>query len=615
MKQTILIAFIAISCILHAQDVKIYPTHWWAGMKYNKIQLMLHGKDIGAANAMVTARYPGVKITKTNKVENSNYLFVDVEIAATAKPGKFDLLLKSGERNLVLGYELNARRAGRGKAFAQGVTSADFIYLLMPDRFSNGDESNDRPAGMRDQTLNRDSIFHRHGGDLQGVVNHLDYLQELGVTAVWPTPVVQNDVPVRSEHGYAATDHYVIEPRFGGEAAYKKLSDELHLRGMKLIQDEVPNHVGSHHFTILDMPMKEWVNQWPKFTRTSHREQSLFDPHATTRDTNIMLHGWFEPLMPDLNQHNPYVANYLIQHAIWSVEEFGVDGFRVDTYKYNDFDFANRYNSALLAEYPSFTLFGESMTENVMTQSFFTQNNLDIAKKTNMPGTIDFQALWQGISPAMNESTGWSSGVIKLYSTLSQDFVYKNPMNNVLLLDNHDMSRFFTTVHENVDKLKTGIAWLLTCRGIPQLYYGTEILMKGESNPDGLVRLDFPGGWKGDVQNKFVASGRTAQEQDVFEWTKKLANFRKRSSAIKEGKLLQYMPEDGLYVYFRYSATQTVMCVMNAGDKEAQVDFSKYTEGYKGFSKARSVTSNDEFSLSSTTSLGSKKMLVLELGN
>jgi neopullulanase len=607
------VAICCIGTISYAQGIDIYPTHWWVGMKYNKIQLMLHGDGIAQSNSLVTVNYPGVKVLKTNKVENNNYLFVDLEISPTAKPGKFDLLLKSGTQRSVLGYTLKPRRVGRGKSFAQGVTSSDFIYMLMPDRFSNGDESNDRIPGLRDQDFSRDSIFYRHGGDLQGIINHLDYLQELGVTTLWPTPVVENDVPVRSEHGYAATNHYKIERRFGGEQAYKDLSDELHRRGMKLIQDVVPNHVGSHHFTVLDLPMKDWLNQWPSYTNTNHREQSIFDPHGSIRDKQVMLNGWFTPLMPDLNQRNPYVANYIIQHYIWSIEEFGVDGFRIDTYKYNDLEFANKCNSTLIEEYPSFTLFGETMADNVLTQAYFTENNLDLPWKSNLPGTIDFQCLWQGISPALNEGQGWSSGVIKLYNTLSQDFVYKNPMNNVILLDNHDMTRFFSTVNENVDKLKTGIGWLLTCRGIPQLYYGTEILMKGVSNPDGLVRFDFPGGWKGDKQNKFTSEGRTPQEQEVFNWTKKLGNFRKNSSAIQRGKLLQYIPDDGVYVYFRYDEKQTVMCVINTNEKEHQIDFTKYGQLYNDFTKASSVTSDQQFSLKSTFPLGAKQMWVMEL--
>jgi glycosidase len=599
-----------------AQEVKVYPTHWWAGMKMNKVQLMFYStRNILADKGGVTSSSSDVKVVKLNRVENGHYLFVDVEIAKNAKPQKVQFSyggIVLNERGKVA-FEIKARRKGNGSTYAQGVTSADFIYMLMPDRFSNGDEGNDRIAGMREQSLNRDSIFLRHGGDLQGIINHLDYLEELGVTALWPTPVIENDVPIRSEHGYAATNHYVMEKRFGGEKAYHDLSNALHQRKMKLIQDIVYNHVGSHHFTALDKPMKDWFNEWPEFTKTIHREQAVFDPHGTEYDKKLMLNGWFVPMMPDLNQRNPFVANYLVQNFIWCVEEFGVDGYRIDTYKYNDLDFMNRCNKALKDEYPKLSLFGEAWVGDVLSQAYFVENNLNVPWKSNLPGAVDFQTLFQGIAPALNEGRGWSSGVMKLYSTLSEDFVYKNPMNNVLILDNHDMTRFLSQVNGDVDKLKIGIAWLLTCRGIPQMYYGTEILMKGISNPDGWVRLDFPGGWKGDKENKFTATGRTAKEQEAFEWTKKLANFRKQSSAIKTGKLLQYKPNDGLYVYFRYDNEQTIMCVMNTDTTAANVDFTKYSEAYKTFTKAKSVTNEQEFSLKSSFAIPAKQMWVLEL--
>lgn len=610
------LVFLLVACSFHlfVSAQKVYPTNWWVGMKNPNVQLMIHGAGVGKDNVpSVAINYPGVKVLKVHKVESENYLFVDLNIAATAKPGNVNIKIKQAGTPVTINFPIKARRPGRGKAFAQGVTSEDFIYLLMPDRFSNGDESNDRPAGMLDNKFNRDSIFYRHGGDIQGIINHLDYLHDLGITTVWPTPVVENNVPERSEHGYSATNHYVIEPRFGGEQAYKKLSDELHKRSMKLIQDIVPNHVGSHHFTVLDKPMKDWVHVWPTFTRTHHREQAVFDPYASKQQVDVMLDGWFEPRMPDLNQENPFVANYLIQNYIWSVEEFGVDGFRVDTYKYNDLDFINKCNKTLLNEYPSLSIFGETMAENVLGQAYFTENNLTIPWKSNLPGTIDFQSLWQGITPALNENNEWAKGVIKLYTTLSQDFVYKNPMKNVIILDNHDMTRFFSTVNEDVEKLKIGLAWLLTCRGIPQMYYGTEIMTKGISNPDGLVRLDFPGGWKGDTKNKFTPEGRTNKEEEVFEWTKRLANFRKSSSAIKTGKLMQYIPDDGLYVYFRYDNNQTVMCIMNTGDRERDIDFSKYSERMTGVKSFKNITANSIHLTSNKLTIPAKRMMVLNM--
>lgn len=612
--------FSCIFLICLAQEIKIYPTHWWVGMKNPNVQLMVHSPKIAERLPMLKLPATGAKIADgitlkvIHRVENPNYVFLDLVIDKTAKPGKRLLNFGKGESKVALDFEIKPRREGKGKSFAQGVTAADFIYLLMPDRFSNGDKSNDKIAGLRDQTLNRDSVFHRHGGDLQGVINHLDYLNDLGVTTLWMTPVLQNDMPNRTEHGYAFTNHYVIEPRLGGEEVYKSLSDQLHKRGMKLIQDAVYNHVGLYHFTVQDKPMKDWLNEWPTYTQTTYKDQSLMDLYGSKKDSKLMSDGWFTRMMPDLNQNNPFVANYLIQHALFSVEEFGVDGWRIDTYPYNDLNFMNRCNKALLDEYPNISMFGETWVHGVLNQAFFTENNLNIPFKSNLPGVTDFQTNMYGIGAAVNENFGWTEGVNKLYSTLVQDFVYKNPMRNVIFLDNHDKTRFFTQVGENINKHKMGIGWLLTSRGIPEIYYGTEIIMAGATQPnDGFVRLDFPGGWESDAKNKFTAAGRTLQEQEVFEWTKKLANFRKKASAIKTGKLLQFVPEDGLYVYFRYDDKQTVMCVMNTNDKEMEIDFSKFSEGFKAFTKGKSVTGDQEFSLKSKWPLGGKQMWVLEL--
>ncbi|MCW3106939.1 MAG: alpha-amylase [Segetibacter sp.] len=606
-KIIVLLAAICSSVLLFAQGIEVYPTHWWAGMKNPKLQLMIHAPNIGNESA-VTLKFPGVTVSKVNKVESKNYLFIDLNISPQAKPGRFKIQIQNGDKPLVIDYELKKRRAGNGQQFAQGVNSSDFVYLLMPDRFSNGDESNDRIAGMKDQTLNRDSMYHRHGGDLQGVINHLDYLQQLGVTTVWMTPVLENDMPNRTEHGYAFTNHYKIEPRFGGDAAYKALSDALHKRGMKLIQDAVYNHVGIHHFTVVDPPMKDWLHQWPKFTKPNYKDQTLFDPYAAQVDRKQQTDGWFTNEMPDLNQSNPYVANFLIQHAIWSVEEFGVDGWRIDTYIYCDLDFMNRCNKALSDEYPKITEFGEVWVDGTVNEAYFTQNNINTAFKSNLIGVTDFQTLFHGIQPALKDGN-----VSSLYQTLSNDILYKNPMNNVIFLDNHDMTRFLSQVNEDEEKLKLGIAWLLTCRGIPQLYYGAEILMKGVSNPDGLVRSDFIGGWKEDKKNKFTAEGRTNKENEVHDWTMKLANFRKKSSAIKTGKMTQYVPDDGLYVYFRYDANQTVMCIMNSGKNDKQIDFSRYNERIKSFTKARSVTGDEVFQMNDKVTIPANRIWVLEL--
>ena len=587
--------------------LEIYPTNWWVGMKNKKLQLMVHQKNIGKASS-VTVDYPGVHLIQSHPVESPNYLFLDLVIAPNTQPGKVKIGIIEHDTRYAISYELRQRRPGNGKEFAQGVTSSDFIYLLMPDRFSNGDTTNDRIAGMKDQSLNRDSIFLRHGGDFQGILNHLDYLKKLGVTTLWMTPVLENDMPNRTEHGYAFTNHYKIDPRLGGATGYKLISQELHKRGMKLIQDAVYNHVGLYHFTVQDPPMKDWLHQWPSFTQPNYKDQTLFDPYVAQTDKKKMLDGWFTREMPDLNQGNPYVANFLIQHAIWCVEEFGVDGWRIDTYIYLDLDFMNRCNQALITEYPNITMFGEAWVHGTANEAYFTRNNYNIPFKSNLTGVCDFQFLFDGIQPALQRAP---DGVHSLYQVKSNDFLYKNPMNNVIFLDNHDMTRSFSQYEEDIAKQKMGLAWLLTERGIPQMYYGTEVLMKGISNPDGWVRLDFPGGWNGDTKNAFTQEGLSAEEKDFQHYTATLANFRKTASAIKTGKMTQYVPDNGLYVYFRYDLNQTIMCVMNTSDKEHPVDFASYAERTARFTKATDVVTGN--TLSNSFTIPSKSFWVLEL--
>ena len=573
-------------------EYKCYPTNWWTGMKWNKVQIMVHADKIADKFPIIKMGTNGVKLAtgvsliKINRVGNPNYIFLDIIIEPTAKPGKFTFPFL---KNIKLEYELKQRRKGNGFSYAQGVTSKDFIYLILPDRFSNGDPSNDKVPGMRDQTLNRDTVFNRHGGDLQGVENKLDYLQNLGVTTIWLNPVLENDMPNRTEHGYAFTDHYKIDPRLGGEKAYQNLIDATHAKGMKIIQDAVYNHVGLYHFTVQDMPMKDWLHQWPQYTNTTYKDQVLFDPYASEIEKKKMSDGWFTKLMPDLNQSNPYVANFLIQHAIWTVEEFGIDGWRIDTYAYNDLDFMNRCNKALMDEFPKLTMFGETWMHGVINQSYFVQNNYNIPFKSNLQASTDFQTLW-GITDAMTKDFGWDDGVNKLYTTLAQDFVYKDPTRQVIFLDNHDMSRFFSVVNEDITKYQSSLTWLLTCRGIPQIYYGDELATTGTTSPsDGYVRLDFPGGWPGDKVNKFTSEGRTKKDQAIYEHIATLANYRKTSSALTTGKFMQYVPEEGVYVYFRYDNKQTVMVIMNTSKQEKKVTIEKYTERTNGFSKMKNI--------------------------
>lgn len=607
--------FLFSCCLLAQQRINVYPTHWWTGMKNHRLQLMIHAStNIAVDKLVLRSSSKDVKVTKVYKSENRHYIFADLEISPSAKPQT----VKFSFGGIIAGewqsfdYQLKPRSKENGKSRIVGVTSADLMYLIMPDRFSNGDPSNDKVPGMRDQSLNRDTIFERHGGDLEGIQNHLDYLQDLGVTALWLNPIIENDMPNRTEHGYAFTDHYKVDRRLGGEKAYHALIDALHKRGMKIIQDAVYNHVGIEHFLFRDMPDSSWFHRWPSYTNTTYKDQVLMDPYASAIDRKKMSDGWFVPSMPDVNQGNPFFANFLIQHALWTTEEYGLDGWRIDTYAYNDIEFMNRCNKALLDEYPNLQLFGETWVHGMLNQAYFTQNNLSLPFKSNLPAVTDFQTHLYGIIPALNQSFGWTEGVNKLYSTLANDFVYKDPMKHVIFLDNHDMSRFYSQVGEDLQKYKTGINWLLTCRGIPQLYYGTEILMTGFSNPDGWVRLDFKGGWQGDKENKFTNTGRTSKENEAFDHVKALANFRKNSSAIKTGKMMQYVPEDGFYVYFRYDTKQTIMVLMNTGDKVAKLKMASYSERTKGFSKMKDVITGKIYPLDGFE-INSKESYVVEL--
>jgi glycosidase len=596
-----------------AQNIEAYPTNWFANMHYNKVQVLLRSTTSNLTKASVKVNYPGVVLKNTHHFDNGHYIAIDVEISATAQPGNIVFAIISEGKTINFNWPLLARRKNRGTDFAQGLTQSDLVYFLMPDRFSNGDSTNDKIPGLKDQSLNRGEIFLRHGGDLQGVASHLEYIQKLGATTLWMTPVVENDMPDRTEHGYAVTNNYKTEPRFGGDKAYLALSDSLHKKGMKLIQDIVYNHFGRFHFLVQDAPANDWVHQWPTYTQTHYREQATFDPYHSAADAKRMIDGWFTTEMPDINQENPMVEKYLTQNAIWSVETFGVDAFRVDTYKYCNVDVMNRLNKTLLDEYPKIFTFGECWVDGVASQAYYVENNYNLPFKSNLKSTSDFSLLFSGILPALNESNGWSNGIIKLYNTLSNDYLYKQANNNVIFLDNHDMTRIHSSLGESIPKTKMAYAWLYTCRGIPQLYYGSELLMKGISNPDGWVRLDFPGGWTGDKKNAFTETGLTNEEYDFLHYVQTLGAYRAKSAALKTGKMMQYIPEDGLYVYFRYDNNQTVMCVMNTDTKARNVSMSKYAERTNSFKQGKDIFSGSV--IGAEFSIPSMSMQVIELTN
>lgn len=588
----VLILFSASAQTLNIKNIeRVEPLNWWVGFKDNNVQLIVYGNNINNRN--VSVNYPGVTLKSSIKVENPNYLFLNLTIAADTKPGIFPITFsKLNEKNIVYNYEIKARNTRQ----PNGVDSKDFIYLIMPDRFANGDYTNDIVKGMREKTINRDSMFYRHGGDIQGIINNLDYLENLGVTALWLTPVLENDEPSASYHGYAMTESYHIDRRFGTNELYKKLADELHRRNMKLIMDVVPNHLGTEHYTNLDKPMRYWVHQWDTFTKSNFHDQAVFDPYGAKIDKKIMTEGWFDKRMADMNQNNEFYNNYIMQSYLWWIEYAGLDGFRIDTYPYNNPEFMAWWAKRVLKEYPTFNMFGEAWVNGVVNEAAFGGGNvINRGFDTHLPGLTDFQSLW-AISEAMNKPFGFNDGVMKVYGTLAKDFVYKQPFNNIVFLGNHDLSRFLSVAGDNKEKMKSATAWLLTARGIPQWYYADEILYNGFSNPDGLIRQDFMGGWKDDKINKFTTAGRTKEENEMYNYVATIANYRKNNPVLQTGKLMQYIPEDGVYVYFRYNENKTVMTVMNTNDKEILLKTNRFDERLHGFNSGVNIVTKENIS-------------------
>lgn len=593
-----------------SQDLRVEPGNWWTGMQHRSVEIMVHRTDV-ASFSVKLGPTKGVKLLKVEKTDNANYLFLTLDIAKSAKPQTVPLVFTKGTATFTHPYPILARNGGKK---AQGVNSSDVIYLIFPDRFSNGDPSNDNVAGMR-QGLQRDSLVGRHGGDLQGVINHLDYLQDLGVSTIWLNPELENDQKEASYHGYAVTDHYQVDRRFGSNELLRDLVTNCHQRGMKVVRDVVLNHIGGQHWWMDDLPSQDWLNQWPTFTRTTYRAPTLVDPYASAWDKKQFTDGWFDYSMPDLNQRNPHVANYLIQQAIWWIEYAGIDDLRIDTYTYSDQAFCSRWCKELRDEYPDLGMFGEIWEHGVSIQGFFADDQpLKSAHfDSNLPGVVDFQLCF-AIQEALTREQGWTEGAARIYYTLAKDRFYKNPNRNVVMLDNHDFTRFFTTIKEDINKYKSGLAFLLTTRGIPQIYYATEILGTGNEWPShGNIRKDFPGGWSGDTNNKFTAAGRTPLENEAFNFTRTMLRYRNATPALQTGHLMQFVPVDGVYTYFRYDATKTVMILLNTSNSDKDVDTRRFAERMQGFSRAKNVATGEVISNLTTLSVGKNLPLVLEL--
>jgi len=611
-KVRILLFLLIVPCFLHAQTIsRLEPANWWVGMKWNTVTVLVYGKDIQKLEPTLT--YKGVKLLKTERVENPNYLFVTLEISPQAAPGTAAISFKQGGRTVITKeFPLLARE--KGSATRTGFSSKDAILLIMPDRFANGDPANDNTPNSL-EGLNRADESGRHGGDIQGIINHLDYIQSLGFTQIWNTPLVENNMPRYSYHGYAATDFYKIDPRFGTNELFKTFVQEARKRNIGVIWDVVLNHCGLEYYFIKDLPAKDWLNFPDTRVRTNHLKSTLLDPYATEQDKTEYTGGWFDNHMPDLNQKNPLLATYLIQNTIWWAEYAGLSGFREDTYSYADKAFLARWTKAIMDEYPGFNIVGEEMT-NVVELSAYWQKDKKNADGyvSYLPSLMDF-ALTDNLVRSLNTRNDWFSTWRDTYQGLGQDFHYPHPNNLLIFPDNHDLDRFFSRLGSDFQLWKLGMAVYATMRGIPQFFYGTELLMTNEKpGNDGSRRGDFYGGWPGDTKDAKTGKGLTAQEKEAQAYFARLLTWRKTRPVIHTGSIKHYAPvKDDVYVYFRYNRSEKVMVVLNKNKDKVALPLARYKEMVPASFRATEVISGKEISASDSLHLEGKTALILEL--
>ena len=605
---------------------RIDPTDWYVGMKDPSLQLMVYGEGIGSAD--VTTDYAGVKVDSIVRLDSPNYLLVYLNLDG-AQPGEMTLQFKNGKQAKKVKYTLKAREK-RGEE-RMGFTNADVLYMLMPDRFADGDPKNNDIKGMQPYKTDRTQPSLRHGGDLEGIRRHLDYFKDLGVTALWFTPVLENNSPDSNGnstyHGYATTDYYRVDPRFGTNAEYRKLCDEAHANGLKVVMDMIFNHCGFEHPWLSDMPSKDWLNtpEWlearkdktkpevnDKYLQTSYKLTPIVDPYASDVDMKETVEGWFVPTMPDLNQKNPHVMKYLIQNSIWWIETVGIDGIRMDTYPYADADAMAEWMKTLNEEYPNFNVVGETwVTEPPYTAAW--QKDSKIAKKnSNLKTVMDF-SFYDKINQAKREDTdGFLTGMNRVYNNFVYDYLYPNPSSVMAFIENHDTDRFLGN-GKDTTALKQALAILLTVNRIPQLYYGTEVLMNGtKEKTDGYVRKDFPGGFPGDTHNAFTAEGRTKAENAMYTWLSRLLHWRQGNDVITKGKQTQFIPYNGVYVIARQHGGKSVMTVVNGTKKPAKLAVKRYAEVIGTKTTAKDVLTGKSFSLSSDVNLEPRQTLILE---
>ncbi|MDL2222461.1 glycoside hydrolase family 13 protein [Parabacteroides sp. OttesenSCG-928-N08] len=592
-----------------AQQVKVDPTFWWSGMKNSELQLMIQGKDI--ANYRATITYPGVTLLSAVTLESPNYQILYLDIA-DARPGNFDILFTNGKKKFSYSYELKERRADTSDI--QGFDSSDVLYLIMPDRFANGDPSNDMIPMNCSYVVDRNNPNERHGGDLLGIENRLDYLDELGVTAIWLNPVLENDMEGGSYHGYATTDYYRVDPRFGSNDDYVRLIEKSHQKGMRVVMDMIFNHCGSDHPWMKDIPSKDWFNNLDAYVQTNHHKEVYFDPYASDYDRTTMLDGWFVPSMPDLNQRNPHVAKYLIQNSIWWIEYSRVDGIRQDTYPYADIDMMIQWCKEVMFEYPQYNIVGEAWMNYTIGSAYWqTGSKLNYGKDTELKSVMDFRLM--GIaSQAFHEETSWSGGLAAIFEHLCYDYVYPDIYNVLRFLENHDTERFLPEMPTDLRAYKQAHAFLLTIPGMPQLYYGEELLMNGRKNgSDGNIRKDVPGGWQGDAEDHFTAAGRSDIQNEAWDFMKRLLNWRKGNDIIARGTMKHFQVNHSVYLYERRLDDRSVLVVMNGSYNDVELPLDRYAEVLCGKTSGKDVITGRTVVLDKTLKLSGKETLILEM--
>lgn len=603
-----------------AQLERLEPPNWWADMNLTSVQLLCYGENI--SDYEVSSK--DITIVNVERTENPNYLFVNVNFEGLSAGEYSFKFKKKGSKSFTKAFALKERDANSKER--ESFNSSDLVYLIMPDRFANGNTSNDSMPSVTEK-VNRAEQGGRHGGDLQGVINQLDYLEDLGVTALWSTPLLEDNDAKYSYHTYAQSDVYKIDPRYGTNEDYKHLATEMEQRDMKLIMDYVTNHWGAEHWLIKDLPEQSWIHQFEDnkdkdfpldgYANSNYRMTTQYDPNASAIDTRYCEDGWFTSTMPDLNQSNPKTLTYLIQNAIWWIEYSGLDGFRVDTYSYNDKEGIANWTKAITDEYPNFNIVGEVWLHN-QAQIAYWQKDSKIGALQNFnshcPSVMDF-TLHDAIGVMFKEdNASWNDGMIKAYDNFVNDFLYQDIDNLMVFAENHDTGRINEIYNGSLDHYKLAMTLVATTRGTPQIYYGSEIGMRGDKGKgDGAIRQDFPGGWATDANNAFTKDGRTEEQEAYHSFSKTLFNFRKETPALHTGELLHYLPENNVYVYFRSLEDQTVMVVLNNNPEEQTLDLSRFAEGIKNATTGKELFSQNTLNLDEPLTVKGKSPLVISL--